>query len=80
MVPGYDEAELKKLPAAALRWVLQEDRFDIFNMGISYPKDIDANIAVLNGESRITTEDRRLLADFTGKVYENPWATGLKVV
>jgi predicted aldo/keto reductase-like oxidoreductase len=80
MVPGYDEAELKKLPAAALRWVLQEDRFDIFNMGITYPKDVDANIAVLKGDHTVTPADRKLLAEFTGKVYENPWAKGLKVV
>jgi predicted aldo/keto reductase-like oxidoreductase len=80
MVPAYDKAELEKLPAAALRWVLQEDRFDIFNLGITYPKDLDANIAVMSGELKITPEDRKLLADFTGKVYDNPWAKGLKVV
>jgi aryl-alcohol dehydrogenase-like predicted oxidoreductase len=80
MVPDYDKAELEKLPAAALRWVLQEGRYDVYNLGITYPADIDANIAVFAGSSGVTAEDRKLLADFTGKVYEGPWAKSLKVV
>lgn len=79
MVPGYDEAEIKKLPGAALRWVLQEKRFSMYNLGISYPQDIDADIAIFSGETAVTPEDRRLLADYTGKVYENQWAKNLTV-
>ena len=79
MVPGYDEAEIKKLPGAALRWVLQEKRFDVYNLGISYPQDIDDDIAIFSGDATLTPEDQRLLADFTGKVYESPWAKSLKM-
>lgn len=80
MVQDYDEAELKKLPGAALRWVLQEKRFDIYNLGISYPEHLDEDIAIFSGDTTLTTADRHLLADFTGKVYESRWAKNLKVV
>tara|TARA_Y100000031_G_scaffold122050_1_gene136771 strand:+ start:14483 stop:15523 length:1041 start_codon:yes stop_codon:yes gene_type:complete len=80
MVQGYDEAKLKKLPGAALRWVLQEKRFDMYNLGISYPEHLDEDIAIFTGDTTLTTADRRLLADFTGKVYESSWAKNLKVV
>jgi len=80
MVPGYDKAALAKLPAAAFRWVLQEKRFEIFNVGMSYISDIDDDIKILNSDLTLTPEDSRLLADFTAKVYENPWAKGLEVV
>jgi len=79
MIPEYNETELNKLPGAALRWVLQEKRFDIYNLGISYRQDIDDNIAILSGDTTVTQEDRRLLADFTGKVYESEWARNLTV-
>ncbi|HJN51124.1 MAG: hypothetical protein QGI68_20305 [Pseudomonadales bacterium] len=35
MVKDYDADEVKKLPGAGLRWVLQEKRFDMYNLGIS---------------------------------------------
>ena len=79
MVPGYDETETKKLPGAALRWVLQEKRFNMYNLGISYPQHIDDDIAIFSGDTTVTPGDRRLLADFTGKVYESKWAKGLTV-
>ena len=60
--------------------MLQEKRFHIFNVGMSYPTDIDDDIKILGGNLTFTDEDRRLLADFTGKVYEDRWAKGLKVV
>ena len=80
MVPEYDKAERAKLPGAAFRWVLQERRFKIFNVGMSYTSDIDDDIKILDGDLTLTAEDSDLLADFTAKVYENPWAKGLKVV
>lgn len=79
MVPGYDAAGIKKLPGAALRWVLQEKRFSMYNLGISYPEDIDADIAIFRDDHTVTPEDRRLLADFTGKVYESNWAKNLTI-
>jgi len=80
MVPDYDKGGLAKLSEAAFRWVLQEKRFEIFNIGMSYPSDIDDDIRILNGDLTVTREDSDLLADFTAKVYENSWAKGLKVV
>lgn len=80
MVPDYDKAALKKLPGAALRWVLKEKRFSMYNLGISYPQDIDDDIAIFSGDTTVTQEDQRLLADYTGKVYESKWAKALTVV
>jgi aryl-alcohol dehydrogenase-like predicted oxidoreductase len=70
IVPGYDAAALERLPAAAIRWVLQDDRISMLNIGVSFPEDIDRNVAVLKGDPRLTREDRRLLADFCRRAYE----------
>ena len=80
LVPEFDAKALKRLPGAAIRWVLGDDRVSMLNIGISIPKDIDDNIAVLADELSLTNDDRRLLAEFTGKAYEAKPFSEMKTV
>ncbi|NIM51817.1 MAG: hypothetical protein GTN62_12740 [Gemmatimonadales bacterium] len=45
-----------------MRWV---------NVGVSIPSDIDQNIATLTADTRFTSADRMLLADFCARGYES---------
>jgi predicted aldo/keto reductase-like oxidoreductase len=70
MVADFPAARRAKLPAAAIRWVLQDERVSMLNIGVSVPSDVDQNIATLRGETRYTPADARLLADFSAKLYD----------
>lgn len=80
VVPGYDPEAIKKLPGAAIRWVMQDERVSILNIGVSYPGDVDLNIATLAGDLTPTGEDRQLLADFAAKAYLTDRVQELPVV
>jgi predicted aldo/keto reductase-like oxidoreductase len=80
LVPSYDPAALAKLPAAAIRWTLQDERVSMLNIGVSLPSDIDKNIAILKGDLKFTNEDRMLLADFAGRAYENETIKKMRIV
>jgi predicted aldo/keto reductase-like oxidoreductase len=71
LVPAYDQGDLARLPGAAIRWVLQDQRIAVLNIGVSLPTDIDGNIEVLRGDPTFSNEDQRLLADFSRRCYEN---------
>lgn len=70
LVPEYDKSALSRLPAAAIRWVLQDERVAMLNIGVSLPDDVDKNLAILRGDLKFTNADRMLLADFASRAYE----------
>jgi aryl-alcohol dehydrogenase-like predicted oxidoreductase len=80
LVPDYDKAAIARLPGAAIRWVLQDERVSMLNIGISLPEDIDRDVAILKGDLKFTNEDRLLLADFAGRAYETEYVKKLKTV
>jgi predicted aldo/keto reductase-like oxidoreductase len=80
VVADYDSKERERLPGAAIRWVLQDPRISLLNIGVSMPEDVDANIAVLSADQRFTDEDRRLLADFSRRAYESEAFKAMRVV
>jgi predicted aldo/keto reductase-like oxidoreductase len=80
LVPGYDPAALERLPGAAIRWVLQDERVSLLNLGVSLPQDVDRNVALLKGDLKFTNEDRRLLADFAGRAYEAEAVKKMRIV
>jgi len=80
LVPDYDQAALGRLPGAAIRWVLQDDRVSILNIGVSMPQDIDKNLAVLKGNLKFTNGDRQLLAKFADRAYESAAVKVMKTV
>ena len=80
LVPEYDREAVKNLPPAAIRWVLNDPRIHLLNIGVSVPSDLDANIATINADTKLTNEDRMLLASFAEKAYLQEAVTKLKTV
>jgi predicted aldo/keto reductase-like oxidoreductase len=79
LVKDYDADRLAKLPAAAIRWVLDDERVSMLNIGVSMKSDIDKNLAVVRGETRYTNQDRELLADFSSRLYQVDSVKALRV-
>lgn len=79
LVPDYDEAARARLPAAAIRWVVADERVSMLNIGVSKPSDIDENLATLRGPLELTHDDRRLLADFCQRAYESEMVREMNV-
>jgi len=79
LVPSFEGGRLKRLPGAAIRHVLQDERIDVLNIGMRLKEEIDANIAVLSGNTTYTLEDRALLAEFSAKLYDTDAMKKLKV-
>ncbi|MCY2996323.1 MAG: aldo/keto reductase [Planctomycetota bacterium] len=70
LVPGFDKQRLKQLPAAAIRYVLQDKRIHVLNIGMRLKEEVDANIKILSGDTAYTLEDRALLTEFSAKLYD----------
>lgn len=71
VVPDWDSERLAQLPGAAIRYLLQDERIHIFNIGMRIASDVDYNVDVLSGDTTFTQDDLSLLAEFSAKVY--PW-------
>lgn len=80
VVPEYDAEARAKLPAAAIRWALQDQRISMLNIGMSLPEDIDANIATLTGDTTFTDDDSMVLADYAATLYESDYVKAMPVV
>jgi len=68
MLGGFGKKELEKLPGAAIRYVLQDDRVHMLAIGMRYPAEIDTNITTFAGDTTYTNEDRALLAGVSAAV------------
>ena len=79
VVPTFDAEALKRLPGAAIRWALRDERICILNIGISMPIDIDLNVETFKTDTTLTDSDRLLLAEYSSKAYENPLVKKLPV-
>jgi predicted aldo/keto reductase-like oxidoreductase len=71
VVPGFDKERLARLPGAAIRWVLQDERIHILVIGMRLPRELDANLRILAGDTTYTLQDRALLAEFMAKAYNS---------
>ncbi|MEX2016469.1 MAG: aldo/keto reductase [Candidatus Hydrogenedentales bacterium] len=80
VVAGYDEDKRAKLPRAAIRWVLDDERISMLNIGVSVPDDLVKNVETLKGDLKLSDEDRTLLADYTNQAYQSEYVKNLKVV
>jgi len=68
MLSGFGRKDLEKLPGAACRYLLQDQRVHILNIGMRFSAEIDANIKTLAGDATYTNEDRALLASVSAAV------------
>ncbi|MCC6145234.1 MAG: aldo/keto reductase [Candidatus Hydrogenedentes bacterium] len=78
IAPDYDPEKRAKLPAAAIRWALHDDRIHMLNIGVSLPGDVEKNIAILTADTTLTAEDKHLLAEVSAIAYEWPRVKGLR--
>ena len=67
IVPGFEKKRLRQLPAAAIRYVLDDNRICMLAIGMRFKKEIDDNIRILASDTTYTSEDKTLLAQFSVK-------------
>jgi len=79
IVPDFDKTRLKQLPAAAIRYVLNDKRIHLLTIGMRFQHEIDANIKTLAGDTAYTKDDRTLLADYSAKAFESDAIKQMKV-
>ncbi|MCP5118023.1 MAG: aldo/keto reductase [bacterium] len=79
LVPSFGEAKLAKLRQAALRWALHDKRITTLLVGVTRPSDTEQNAETLRASHALTTEDRKLLAEFTAEALETGSIKKLKV-
>ena len=79
IVPGFDKKRLKGLPAAAIRYVLDDERIHILNIGMRLETDVDANIKTLSGDMTYTVDNRSLLAAFCSRAYDSEAIKKMKI-
>jgi len=79
LVPDFDKLRLRQLPGAAIRYVMQDARVHVLNIGMRLKREIEANLKVLAGDPTCTSDDRTLLAEFSAKLYDTPAIKNLKV-
>jgi predicted aldo/keto reductase-like oxidoreductase len=71
VVPGFDKERLARLPGAAIRWALQDERIDLLVIGMRLEDELDANLRTLAGDLAFTLRDRALLAGFMARAYDS---------
>jgi len=71
IVPDFEKKRLKDLPAAAIRYVLDDERIDLLVIGMRLEQEIEANIKTLSGDVTYTSEDRTLLSEFNALALES---------
>jgi hypothetical protein len=59
-----------RISAAAIHYVLQDQRVHLLNIGMRLKEEIDANLKVLSDDVTYTLDDRALLAEFSAKLYD----------
>ncbi len=79
VVPGFDKKRLEELPAAAIRYVLQDKRIHLLTIGMRLKKEVDANIKTLSGDATYTLDDRALLAEFCAKALDSDPIKAMRV-
>jgi hypothetical protein len=68
-----------QLPAAAIQYVLQDQRVQVLNIGMRLKEEIDANINALSADTACTSEDRNLLAEFSAQLYDTEAIRKLRI-
>ncbi len=79
VVPAFDKERLKRLPSAAIRYVLKDKRVHMLTIGMRLKGEIDANIKTLAGDLTYTDADRKLLEEFGPKALASEAMKKMKV-
>jgi len=68
VLPEFDRKRIKRLPGAAIRYVLDDSRIHVLAIGMRLKEDVDTNIETLTGDTSFTLDDRMLLAAFSAEI------------
>ncbi len=79
IVPAFDAKRLERLPAAAIRYVLQDERIHLLTIGMRLKEEVDANIKILSENATYSTADRALLAEFCARAYDSDRIKGMRI-
>ena len=71
VVPGFDAKRRAQLPGAAIRYVLDDERFQHLVIGMRKRSDLEANFETYSGDVTSTPENRALLAKFGAEVMKS---------
>jgi predicted aldo/keto reductase-like oxidoreductase len=80
VVPDYDPERRRRLPGAAIRWALQDERTSVVIIGMSVPDDVSKNVATVRGDLTLSEEDRMLLADYAVRAHQSNYVKRMAVV
>jgi len=64
---------------AVIRYVLDDDRIDILNIGMRLKEEVDANVKTLAGDVTYTSDDQAILAEFCAKAYDSDAIRAMKI-
>ena len=76
---GRNAAHLKELPGAACRYVANDQRVHILNIGMRFPAEVDANVETLSGDVTYSPADETLLAGVSDYLRDQDWVKKMKV-
>jgi len=79
LVPEFDKKRSKLLPAAAIRYVMEDKRFNMLAIGMRLRHEIAANIKTLAGDTTFTKADRALLEEFGPQALKSKAMKNMKV-
>jgi len=79
MLSGFGKKELARVPGAAIRYVLQDDRVHMLAIGMRFPAEIDYNVKTIAGDRTYTNEDRALLAGVSAAVLSDERVKKMRV-
>jgi predicted aldo/keto reductase-like oxidoreductase len=79
VVPGFDKERSEALPAAAISYVLQDERIHMLAIGMRVKEEIDANISIVSGEADYSLDKQGLLAEFTAQALNSNAIKALRV-
>jgi len=79
MLGGFGQAHLRKLPGAACRYVAQDERVHILNIGMRFAAEVNANIETLSGDVTCTPDDATLLAGVSAYLHNEDWVKKMRV-
>jgi predicted aldo/keto reductase-like oxidoreductase len=77
-VPDAEPADLARLPGAAIRYVLQDERVHMLVLGMCVPSDLEAALETMADDWTLTNDDRRRLAEFATRLYAHPEIAGYR--
>jgi len=79
VLPDFDEQKRARLPGAAIRYALSDERASVLIIGHSVMEDLEKNYKTFTGDLTYTDEDRALLAEYCSAAYAGDFLRDMAV-